>query len=392
MFFCLLFQDVFQTIIPIYKNIDEILSYAIFYLSVLLVLKKKKIIIEFTNTITIACLIFCIGLISIIRSHYQTLPIAISDALIFFKFLFIYLGSKVVFSGLNISAMSSLNIQAILYSFMLFILSIGNFIFKIFPTFDYRLFFQSQQLFFCHPTYLVSTSVIILSLLTLYLKYNKSNIIYILMISFVIFITGRFKAFAILGVYLLLFYIYIIRKQSLHLIHYILIMFIVVTITYPQLKSVFSHPDTARTALVASSIKIAADHFPFGAGFGTFGSYISSKYYSPLYLKYGISEIWGLQASNPSFITDTFWPMVIGQFGYFGLVLFIALLFYIYKSIQRITKNDVYINVSFLTCFFYLLVSSIAESSFSSYTSVCYFLLFAVYANSKFNSRPIKST
>ena len=84
----------------------------------------------------------------------------------------------------------------------------------------------------------------------------------------------------------------------------------------------FQVPDPlkiARNALYIKSLRIAADYLPFGSGLGTFGGWIAYLYYSPLYYKYGLSNIYGLSKGG-SFACDTFWPYIIGQFGIIGLL------------------------------------------------------------------------
>lgn len=69
-------------------------------------------------------------------------------------------------------------------------------------------------------------------------------------------------------------------------------------------------------------MKIAWDYFPFGAGFGTFGSWMSRAMYSPLYHTYGLSHVWGLSPGKTSFINDIFWPSILAETGIFGLLFY----------------------------------------------------------------------
>ena len=84
--------------------------------------------------------------------------------------------------------------------------------------------------------------------------------------------------------------------------------------------------EPARIALYMGSLEIAGDHFPLGAGMGRYGSWMSRVEYSPLYAEYGLARIPGLRESNSQYATDTFWPMVAGEFGVFGLVGYAAFL------------------------------------------------------------------
>jgi hypothetical protein len=80
----------------------------------------------------------------------------------------------------------------------------------------------------------------------------------------------------------------------------------------------------ARIALYVGSLRIARDDFPFGAGLGRYGSWMSRVQYSPLYQQYGLSHIRGLRPRNPQAATDTFWPMILGELGVFGFVAYLV--------------------------------------------------------------------
>jgi hypothetical protein len=79
-----------------------------------------------------------------------------------------------------------------------------------------------------------------------------------------------------------------------------------------------------RIALYAASIAIAREHFPLGVGFGRFGSHISRVFYSPAYEEYGLSQVVGLRQRRPNAVTDTFWPMLLGEAGVLGMLAYAA--------------------------------------------------------------------
>jgi hypothetical protein len=74
-----------------------------------------------------------------------------------------------------------------------------------------------------------------------------------------------------------------------------------------------------RMALYAASLAVARDNFPFGAGLGRYGSPMSRSAYSPVYHEYGLSVVRGLSQNDPNAVTDTFWPMLLGEAGPIGL-------------------------------------------------------------------------
>jgi hypothetical protein len=75
------------------------------------------------------------------------------------------------------------------------------------------------------------------------------------------------------------------------------------------------HP---RVALYAGSLAIARDELPLGVGIGRYGSHMSREEYSPVYQQYKLHRVFGLRERRPIAVTDTFWPMVLGETGVIG--------------------------------------------------------------------------
>lgn len=89
---------------------------------------------------------------------------------------------------------------------------------------------------------------------------------------------------------------------------------------------------SARYILLNRSFKILGDYFPFGVGFGKFGSWYARVNYSEYYYKYDCDTVYGLTPSDPRFATDTFWPAILGETGIFGLILYVYFLFFATRS------------------------------------------------------------
>jgi hypothetical protein len=133
-------------------------------------------------------------------------------------------------------------------------------------------------------------------------------------------------------------------------------------------------PDrVARIRLTLDSPGVALQHFPWGAGFGRFGSGIARQNYSPEYLALGYPKIWGLGPTEESgkFLTDTFWPAVLGEAGFFGLIAYALALLAIWKFIRRSTPTSrepwtLFLKLTCLLWTIELLVESFAEPVFMS--------------------------
>ncbi|MDO6458433.1 hypothetical protein Q4494_15185 [Celeribacter halophilus] len=81
---------------------------------------------------------------------------------------------------------------------------------------------------------------------------------------------------------------------------------------------------TVRTELYKSAPKVAVKYFPLGSGAGSFGSSPSrDTYYSPLYQEFHINHLHGGgTGEDGAFLIDTFWPKILGEYGFLGLITF----------------------------------------------------------------------
>lgn len=126
----------------------------------------------------------------------------------------------------------------------------------------------------------------------------------------------------------------------------------------------------ARSALYVTSIRIAHDYFPFGSGYASFASWFSGVYYSKLYAKYGLTGVWGLSKDWYDFVSDTFYPQILSQFGVAGLILsFISIYLLLKKSFSayyrsgKTLEKAKYLYIVFCITT-YIMIESVADSSF----------------------------
>ena len=104
-----------------------------------------------------------------------------------------------------------------------------------------------------------------------------------------------------------------------------------------------SHP---RMVLYVASIAIARDDFPFGAGLGRFGSYMSEVDYSPVYYAYGLAKVYGLQPGHTVAVSDTYWPMILAELGPIGLLGMLAFFAAVVVSLWRRVRHSASVAVS----------------------------------------------
>jgi hypothetical protein len=117
-----------------------------------------------------------------------------------------------------------------------------------------------------------------------------------------------------------------------------------ITLYFYQMVSVDANIEEnviARFVLYRTAPEILIDYFPFGSGLASFATHSSGEYYSSIYMKYGIENVWGISKSYYSFISDTYYPS-LAQFGVVGVVLFFAFWVYIIRKSFRLYKKNGY--------------------------------------------------
>lgn len=144
----------------------------------------------------------------------------------------------------------------------------------------------------------------------------------------------------------------------------------VVQFTYNEY---FLNPtETARTLMYRDSLALSLAYFPLGAGFGRFGSFTASQEYSPEYVNLGYPFIYRMGPGDKGgFLSDTFWPAILGEAGIFGLIAFCLALFFLAKTGHSLirTTSDPYvrwIGVVSVAWFIEFAIESVAAPSFNS--------------------------
>lgn len=216
-------------------------------------------------------------------------------------------------------------IEAKILLVVMTVFGIGNLFFDFGMGSEARFGIRASFTFvFDHPTYLVFCAA---GLTAFLMKDRERNMPFVVMGMLVVLLSLRSKGFAFAGVCLLLLLTFG-KSNRLSVVHITLGLAAVALIGMDQYINYYQSAGYARGELARQAIAVANDYFPLGTGFATYGSAVTAQIdnYSPLYYMYGLSTVWGLAPGAASFLSDTFWPTVLAQFGYFGLIAFAALL------------------------------------------------------------------
>lgn len=165
------------------------------------------------------------------------------------------------------------------------------------------------------------------------------------------------------------------------MIYCAIILAVVLTVTWTRFDAYYvsglSNDELARPMTYKTSLKILYDYFPLGSGMGSFACNGAWKYYSPLYYKYKLNDIWGLDEVG-GFICDAYYP-TLAQFGIVGIFFFL----WFWKrrmSAINIIVDMRYYRVAMITicC---LAIEQTADSSWLSGKGMGYCMLLALCLN-----------
>lgn len=365
------FQNALESYIPIIKNFDEILAVAFFPCLIVRLINRKSLKIKKYDLIISLCLIgvLFVGLYANLKFQLQSMKQASIDILLIYKFFLVYF-LFLDFSKNGLEENSKMIVMHLkIITIILFLFTLVNYVFKLYPGQE-RYGIMTNQIFYTQPTYLVGAAVF---LLCTFIYFNKKiNMIYIYILFFLIATTLRVKALGFLFVFMAIA-IYVNKSnKKMAVYRFIVIAVICMAAISEQIEYYFvTIEDSARAVLLSTSFEIANDYVPIGTGFGTYASYPSIQNYSPIYAMYGIDKVYGLTSNNPSFALDSFWPMILGQFGYIGVLLYSLSIWFIFKKIQSIQiEENKYQYIAKITALAYLLISSTSETAFANQIAI----------------------
>ena len=376
---------------------DEIL---VVFVPLYYILDSKKISIKKSKLNIWGTLIslLIIGLVSnILHPEFQSSNIAILKdivAIIKFPILILVLMKYRISSQQNkISHDAALISKLLLY--IMFVTAIVGYFIDIGVYQDEIRLVKCYKFFFSHPTFLVSSLIMMTSILMADgVKRNKKEL---LVAGVLILLTGRTKGYIM--IVLLIFIIlklYIFYNAfdrfsgnlKLKKRYFVLGLLCVGIVGYVLGKAkVIEYMGwgltAARPALYIVGFDLLKDCFPFGAGFGTFASSISGVHYSNVYNLYHIAGVNGLIQGNTNYIADTFPPYIYGQFGIIGALAYLLLLMKIIRyQFKRIHSYDKMLGFFYL--WIYVFVACSAEAFLTNASAAQLAIVLSVYIGCDF--------
>lgn len=374
----------------LFSYIDEIFIVFICVLTFFSIFRKKRIYKEHHNLFLLILLFIFVGCLSWIINSFKNsnLTNLIMSAFLACKFFiciicFSILDFKFDIKKYILKIIFLVEKIAIIIGFINFVTP--NIYFKFFSFNEryIRFGFESITSCFNHPSTFGWFMLLCSFLHFLLYRYENKSKEKIYAIISVIFALLSFRTKIILGVFISYFvYEFIIEKKDIkkYLKSFFLglVLFGILFFSFRNVLnytySVYFKSEqgiTARSALTTTGKRIMWDYFPFGVGFGKYGTWYASKDYSEYYYKYELNNIYGLRKDDSRYSTDTFWPAIMGETGFIGIITYIIILIYVLSLLLKYNREQVsnpydkifYVCSILALC--HLLVESTGEASFN---------------------------
>ena len=174
-------------------------------------------------------------------------------------------------------------------------------------------------------------------------------------------------------------------KKKLRKRDFVLLISSLILVSSFQLKEYLLNYDSPRMLMILSAYDIAEDNFPLGSGFASFGGDQARINYSPVYMKYGFNNIYGLSKQKDMFLNDNYLGMILAQTGYFGLLLYLILLYNIFHIINKDVELAFRLKNLMISALLMTYVSSIATGIIKTPNGVLIFAVLGILISHNFS-------
>ncbi|MBO0481013.1 hypothetical protein [Candidatus Enterococcus courvalinii] len=372
-----------RTVFGLFDELFTLFS-VLFALLILLQQKTKK---SDYRELKILIVFQMIGLIGSLIYQLQPAKVVVLDLMATSKFVLIFWSSLLIFRELDIhELLEKIKKFAKVLATVFFVSSFSSFLRfpAIFLASETRFGLRAFKFIFFHPFVLAMAVVSTLSILLLTSNQLKENRLYSWLLLLPLLLTLRSRSFGFVLIFLLI-YLYLktgikIGRIGLFVSGAIALsgLFLLIQLTGSFDKYYGGGVESARGILTEDAFAIAKETFPIGKGLATFGTFTARTYYSPLYSDLGYRQVYGLGYIHTQYLTDSFWPAILGQYGYLGLGTYVGLLASLCTRGVRLLKQNGAFGLAFCLPLIHLVISSTSSNSFFNPMAVGYAFIMAL--------------
>lgn len=354
----IVFQMVLENYIDLIKYFDELMAISFFVVGVVAKCSNKNFEIKRWELIIAICTILylCIGFMSSLIYEYQNIVICIKAMFVAVKWFMLFEGTYLVSKAFSIDNICKININILKILVVIFFLwnigcYINNSIFFSFATFD-----------------LTAKSVLLIILFVCNTTISDTKKIPYMLLLLILLIASRAaKGYAICAITIVVYVCIIKGKRHINIGGMAVVGVLAILCAWQDIEFYYlngAKKGFARATMLITSIQIANDYFPFGTGFGTFGSYFSALYYSPVFYLYGLDNHLELGETRRVFINDAYLPILFAETGWIGSLLIGIILFTLLYYTNKMYKYSFNLYGAAIVCMIYITITLVEETGF----------------------------
>lgn len=360
------------------RYIDEVIAlWALLYFGYKLISKTKSARI-LNITIWFAVIMSTLGLAGNIIFGYQHGYFQVMvDIFLFFKPYIVFAASYMFFEDLVKTQSYHIGIVAVAkaISLIIFVGLVVSYVLDLpaLAFYDHWAafrFIKTYVFFAKYPGYL---AVFVSSMIMILLMDGYKNRKYIYMDIIILACTQSGLAF--IAICLIALFTIIYKGKKITWYHIAFLSIIGIIIGWNEIRVYLLQDTAARSVLLRYGFVTAKNCFPLGAGFSTYGGSAAQKYYSKLYTQYDFGRFWGMGIdSDVDFLHDCYYPTIIGQFGFLGLLTYALYELSLFRTINRLEYSK-YHKSALMFGFIFLLAMNLGQGEFSGALGVLYMIL-----------------
>lgn len=359
---------------------DEVLSIVSFFYLLFLAIKDELSRYDSVSLFMLLVVIY-IGLISNVFSGIsRSLTSILIDVVAETKVLWVFFAAKYLFRGQTGNTFATTLVSlAKAYIISAFACSIVSQVVNIGMTESQRYGLQGFRFVFPFSFQFMAVSLLAIAVL---IKGNaKNRKVYFVLASISLMLATK-SAPLLFGLLFLVLLYYFNHFKKLNAFAVSLLLLGVGFVGSYQIQTYLMNVNAPRYLFFLHGAELANRFFPLGAGFSTFGSDQAARVYSPLYYEFGFSYLFGLNPEDGSFLSDTFWPMAIGQFGWIAFVLLAILYLRIVLGFKEPAKHGYESKAFLYAAFFSYMIHAVGSAILSSSAGVIGFIALGLVCSS----------
>lgn len=368
MMLMLIFQDWISQKVSFWKYFDEGLAVCLFFVVVVdRIYRRNYKYTQFDLYAGVSILIYWFSTtMSSLFFGFQPLTIALKASFLGMKWFIVFWSTKYICSRLEEATWKSTSRIVHELTIIFGIVENWYWIHNIKHVFDRYKYYNALT-----PMYLCAVNVMLLAFLFIEWRGKKLDSLSLgLLLENLIFSTkAKGYGTALLTILLVVWIIKMKRQIKLH--HIVIMGIACVCLVWEKIYFYYIYASTpdhdyARYRLTATGFQILKDYFPFGTGWGTWGSYYSSVNYSPVYYLYGIDQHRELGVRTRMYIMDSYLASMMGESGFLGLLMIMIFMLSLFTVVNKLYKVDNRVYAAGLLCLFYLCITFVEETGFAN--------------------------